>query len=124
MQHAKCGCALLVQGFQDDDDYFRSIDEAAALCVPEIPASLNSESDSIDLDDVPCVVPDSSSIDIPAAESASGEEEERRSSGRAASTSEASVRAGDFACSTLQSLISGSVCNCMTVACSPCRRST
>lgn len=40
----------------DDDDYFH--DAAAALCVPDLPEGLNTESDSIDLDDIPCKIPE------------------------------------------------------------------
>lgn len=39
---------------QDSDDYFH--DETEPLCVPDLPENLKTESDSIDLDDVPCCV--------------------------------------------------------------------
>ena len=105
--HARTAEVVLhtaLQGFQDDDDYFRSYDEAAALCVPDIPDSLNTESDSIDLDDVPCVVPVDGSMDIPAGDSSS--QEERHSPGSLATTSEASVRAGGVQSPTLQTFFS------------------
>lgn len=38
----------------DSDDYFHK--DAAQLCMPDIPDDINAESDSIDLDDVPCIV--------------------------------------------------------------------
>ena len=71
------GSPACVQGFQDDDDNFRSADVAAALCIPDVPDSLNTESDSIDLDDVPCVVPSlDGSLDTSAADDAAGEQRE------------------------------------------------
>jgi hypothetical protein len=41
----------------DDDDYFHS--EASLPCIPDVPDNLKSESDSIDLDELPCIVPES-----------------------------------------------------------------
>ena len=39
---------------QDNDDYFH--EDPKQLCIPDIADDLNTESDSIDLDDVPCRV--------------------------------------------------------------------
>ena len=52
---------ICLQGSQevknaDDDDYFHS--EAGLPCIPDVPDSLKSESDSIDLDELPCIVPE------------------------------------------------------------------
>ena len=44
------------EGTDDDDDYFHS--EAELPCIPEVPEGLKSESDSIDLDELPCIVPE------------------------------------------------------------------
>lgn len=53
------GAAL--QGSQDvvddDDDYFHS--ESILPCIPDVPDNLKSESDSVDLDELPCIVPES-----------------------------------------------------------------
>ena len=53
-------CAAL-QGLQDvvgdDDDYFHS--ESILPCIPDVPDNLKSESDSVDLDELPCIVPES-----------------------------------------------------------------
>ena len=49
--------ACRVQGMPDSDDYFHA--DPKQLCIPDIPDDLNTESDSIDLDDVPCRVEDS-----------------------------------------------------------------
>ncbi|BDA48910.1 probable potassium channel subfamily T member 2 at N-terminal half [Coccomyxa sp. Obi] len=47
-------------GMPDSDDYF--LEDAEQLCMPDIPDDINAESDSIDLDDVPCrIVEDPSS---------------------------------------------------------------
>ena len=40
----------------DDDDYFHN--EAELPCIPDVPDSLRSESDSMDLDELPCIVPE------------------------------------------------------------------
>lgn len=40
----------------DNDDYFHSAAELP--CIPDVPDSLKSESDSVDLDELPCIVPD------------------------------------------------------------------
>ena len=40
----------------DDDDYFHS--EATLPCIPDVPDNLKSESDSVDLDELPCIVPE------------------------------------------------------------------
>ena len=40
----------------DDDDYFHN--EAEIPCIPDVPESLKSESDSMDLDELPCIVPE------------------------------------------------------------------
>ena len=39
-----------------DDDYFYS--ESGLPCIPDVPESLKWESDSVDLDELPCIVPD------------------------------------------------------------------
>ena len=44
------------EGTADDDDYFHS--EAELPCIPDVPESLKSESDSMDLDELPCIVPE------------------------------------------------------------------
>lgn len=49
-------------GSEDNDDYFHDADDsfaeaAASICVPDLPEGLNTESDSIDLDDIPCKIP-------------------------------------------------------------------
>ena len=59
----------------DDDDYFHT--EAELPCIPDVPESLRSESDSMDLDELPCIVPDDlilQSKPVEAARSASPEE--------------------------------------------------
>lgn len=40
----------------DDDDYFYT--EPGPPCIPDVPESLKWESDSVDLDELPCIVPD------------------------------------------------------------------
>ena len=40
----------------DDDDYFYM--ESGLPCIPDVPESLKWESDSVDLDELPCIVPD------------------------------------------------------------------
>jgi hypothetical protein len=45
---------MLLQGPRNDDDY--SHDEAEVPCIPDLPDGLSMESDSIDLDEVPCRV--------------------------------------------------------------------
>ena len=40
----------------DDDDYFYA--ESGLPCIPDVPESLKWESDSVDLDELPCIVPD------------------------------------------------------------------
>ncbi|EIE18822.1 hypothetical protein COCSUDRAFT_59753 [Coccomyxa subellipsoidea C-169] len=49
--------APMPAGTPDSDDYFH--EDPKQLCIPDIPDDLNTESDSIDLDDVPCRVEDS-----------------------------------------------------------------
>lgn len=44
------------EGTDDDDDYFHN--EAGLPCIPDVPESLRSESDSMDLDELPCIVPE------------------------------------------------------------------
>ncbi len=45
-----------LQDVQDDDDYFQVGEDLSQLCIPDLPPGFNTESDSIDLDDVPCVI--------------------------------------------------------------------
>ena len=40
----------------DEDDYFYM--ESGLPCIPDVPESLKWESDSVDLDELPCIVPD------------------------------------------------------------------
>ena len=45
-----------MQDVQDDDDYFQAVEDLDKLCIPDLPPGFNNESDSIDMDDVPCVI--------------------------------------------------------------------
>jgi hypothetical protein len=79
----------VLQGMQDNDDYFH--EDPKQLCIPDIPDDLNTESDSIDLDDVPCrveeLLPEPStpaSMSAPASTSAPDQSGEMRAAAAAA----------------------------------------